>query len=148
MFIDGPSGLVSGGSGITEVFFSSMEEMVRGESHVLYRARRYGRWYVLKALREDLRGNPLYEEWLYKEYSVGVSLDHPNIVRVESLEMVEGLGNCIVMEWVEGEPLSGLERGLAARDTSQAGSLRSIQPHQGHSSGRCAKPAFTGLLRI
>ena len=99
------SGLVSGGSGITEAFFSAVEEICRGESHVLYRARRYGRWYVLKALREELRGNPIYEEWLYKEYSVGVSLDHPNIVRVESLEAVEPFGNCIVMEWVEGDPL-------------------------------------------
>lgn len=99
------SGLVSGGSGITEAFFSAVEEICRGESHVLYRARRYGRWYVLKALREELRGNPIYEEWLYKEYSVGVSLDHPNIVRVESLEAVDPFGNCIVMEWVEGDPL-------------------------------------------
>jgi len=99
---DSPSGLVSGGLGITESFFSNYEEIGRGDSHVLYRARRYGRWYVLKGLREELRGNPLYEEWLYKEYSVGVSLDHPGIVRVESLENDSLAGRCIVMEWIEG----------------------------------------------
>ena len=83
---EAPSGLVSGGAGITEPFFSSYEEMSRGSSHVLYRVRRYGRWYVLKGLLEEFRGNPFYEEWLYKEYSIGVSLDNNNIIRVESLE--------------------------------------------------------------
>ncbi|MBQ8704019.1 MAG: hypothetical protein IJ524_06555 [Bacteroidales bacterium] len=58
---DGPSGLVSGGAGITEPFFSSYEEVGRGATHVLYRARRYGRWYVLKGLREEFRDNPFYE---------------------------------------------------------------------------------------
>ncbi len=67
MLNDGPSGLVSGGFGITEPFFSAYEEIGRGTSHILYRARRYGRWYVLKGLGEELRDNPPYEEWLYKE---------------------------------------------------------------------------------
>lgn len=102
MLNDGPSGLVSGGFGITEPFFSAYEEIGRGTSHILYRARRYGRWYVLKGLREELRDNPLYEEWLYKEYSVGVSLDHPGVVRVESLENNDVAGRCIVMEWIDG----------------------------------------------
>ena len=104
---DGPSGLVSGGSGITEPFFSNYEEIGRSTYHVLCRARRYGRWYVLKGLTEEYRGDPFFEEWLYKEYSIGVSLDHPNIVRVESLEDDPVVGRCIVMEWVEGVPLVG-----------------------------------------
>ena len=111
MYNDGPSGLVSGGSGITEPFFSNYEEIARGSTHVLYRARRYGRWYVLKGLREELRGNALYEEWLYKEYSVGVALDNPLLVRVESLEDDTVAGRCIVMEWVEGETLDNWMKG-------------------------------------
>ena len=114
--VDGPSGLVSGGSGITEPFFSNYEEIARGSTHVLFRARRYGRWYVLKGLREELRGNALYEEWLYKEYSVGVSLDHPAIVRVESLEDDNVVGRCIVMEWVEGQTLDQWRQGKSAAD--------------------------------
>ena len=129
LYIDSPSGLVSGGSGNTEPFFSNQEELARGNYHVLVRARRYGRWHVLKALREELRGQPLYEEWLYKEYSVGVSLDHPNIVRVESLEEVEGLGNCIVMEWVEGEPLGGPGRRQPVREGLHTASLRYNRRH-------------------
>ena len=54
LYIDSPSGLVSGGSGNTEPFFSNQEELARGNYHVLVRARRYGRWHVLKALREEL----------------------------------------------------------------------------------------------
>ena len=114
--VDGPSGLVSGGSGITEPFFSNYEEIARGSTHVLFRARRYGRWYVLKGIRDELRGNPLYDEWLYKEYSVGVSLDHPAIVRVESLEDDNVVGRCIVMEWVEGQTLDQWRQGKSAAD--------------------------------
>ncbi len=102
---DGPSGIVSGGSGITEPFFSSYEEIGHGTTHVLYKARRYGRWYVLKGLNKELQGNALYEEWLYKEYSIGVQFDHPNIIRIESLEDNIVAGKCIVMEYVEGETL-------------------------------------------
>lgn len=114
--VDGPSGLVSGGSGITEPFFSNYEEIARGSTHVLFRARRYGRWYVLKGIRDELRTNPLYDEWLYKEYSVGVSLDHPAIVRVESLEDDNVMGRCIVMEWVEGQTLDQWRQGKSAAD--------------------------------
>ena len=114
--VDGPSGLVSGGSGITEPFFSNYEEIARGSTHVLFRARRYGRWYVLKGIRDELRTNPLYDEWLYKEYSVGVSLDHPAIVRVESLEDDNVVGRCIVMEWVEGQTLDQWRQGKTAAD--------------------------------
>ncbi|MBP3740657.1 MAG: leucine-rich repeat protein [Bacteroidales bacterium] len=114
--VDGPSGLVSGGSGITEPFFSNYEEIARGSTHVLFRARRYGRWYVLKGIRDELRTNPLYDEWLYKEYSVGVSLDHPAIVRVESLEDDNVVGRCIVMEWVEGQTLDQWRQGKSAAD--------------------------------
>lgn len=104
-YFDCPSGLVSGELGITESFFSNYEILERGDNHVFYRARRYGRWYVLKGLREDFRNNPLYEEWLSKEYSVGIGLDFPTIVRVESLEDDPMAGRCIVMEWVEGMTL-------------------------------------------
>lgn len=114
--VDGPSGLVFGGSGITEPFFSNYEEIARGSTHVLFRARRYGRWYVLKGIRDELRGNPLYDEWLYKEYSVGVSLDHPAIVRVESFEDDNVVGRCIVMEWVEGQTLDQWRQGKSAAD--------------------------------
>lgn len=111
MLNDAPSGIVSGGDGITEPFFSSYEEIGRSESHVLWRARRFGRWHVLKGLRNEFQGNPIYEEWLYKEYSIGVELDSPYIVRVESLEDDVVAGRCIVMEWVDGKTLDQWKNG-------------------------------------
>ena len=103
--MDCPSGGISGGAGLTDDFFSSYSELGRGACHVFYKARRWGRWYVLKGLAEQFRGNPIYEEWLYKEYSIGVRLDHPNVVRVESFEHDEKAGQCIVMEYVAGTTL-------------------------------------------
>lgn len=40
-----------------------------------------------------------------KEFEIGLQLDHPNICRTISMEPVEELGECIVMEYVDGENL-------------------------------------------
>ncbi len=59
--------------------------------NLLVRAKRHGRWWMLKGLKES-----------QKEYEITSQLQHPMIVSVFSLEEVEGLGLCIVMEWIEG----------------------------------------------
>lgn len=69
---------------------------------VLYRCDKDGKFRVLKALKEEFRGNPVYERLLRKEYEIGYELDHPNICKVYSFCRVEGLGNCIEMEYVDG----------------------------------------------
>lgn len=102
---DIPSGTVSGATGLIDSCFSNYTQIAKSDYHTFYKARRYGRWYVLKGLNKDLLGNALYEEWLYKEYSIGIQFDHPNVVRVESLEDDAVAGRCIVMEYVDGETL-------------------------------------------
>ena len=102
---DMPSGAVCGSTGMMDSFFSNYMLIATRGYHTLYKARRYGRWYVLKGLNKELWDNVLYVEWLYKEYSVGIKLDHPNIVRVESLEDDAVAGKCIVMEYIEGVTL-------------------------------------------
>lgn len=62
----------------------------------------------IKALKEKYIGNPIYEGLLEKEYEIGASLDHPNICRTLDFRSIEQLGNCIVMEWIEGETLEKL----------------------------------------
>ena len=62
----------------------------------------------IKALKEEYIGNPIYEGLLEKEYEIGASLDHPNICRTLDFRSIEQLGNCIVMEWIEGETLEKL----------------------------------------
>ncbi len=71
----------------------------------LIKAQRYGQWWLLKCLREEVEDQPLYQEMLRKEFEVMIQMQHPNIVRTYSMERVEPYGMCIVMEWVEGETL-------------------------------------------
>ena len=76
----------------------------RGYS-LLVRAKRNGRWWLLKGLKEQYRQDTVYQVLLQKEYEITSQLQHPMIVSVFSLEEVEGLGLCIVMEWIEGQTL-------------------------------------------
>lgn len=73
----------------------------RGYS-LLVRAKRHGRWWMLKGLKKPYRNDAVYQVLLQKEYEITSQLQHPMIVSVFSLEEVEGLGLCIVMEWIEG----------------------------------------------
>ena len=71
----------------------------------LFTAVRYGKRYVLKCLKTDFRYTPVYRQALMKEFEIGLQLDHPNICRTISMEQVGDLGECIVMEYVDGETL-------------------------------------------
>ena len=76
----------------------------RGYS-LLTRAKRHGRWWMLKGLKEQYRQDTVYRALLQKEYEITSQLQHPMVVSAFSLEEVEGLGLCIVMEWVDGVTL-------------------------------------------
>lgn len=69
------------------------------------RAKRHGRWWMLKGLKEQYRQDAVYRALLQKEYEITSQLQHPMVVSAFSLEEVEGLGLCIVMEWVDGVTL-------------------------------------------
>ena len=102
------SGAVTGSLDALSSTFSGHEPLStrsRQAANVLYRARRWGRYYVLKGLAPEHRNNPAMREFLSKEYQIGVQLDHPNIVRVNSLEEDPKAGLCIVMEYVDGQNL-------------------------------------------
>ena len=60
---------------------------------------------MLKGLKEQYREDAVYRAFLQKEYEITSQLQHPMVVSVFSLEDVEGLGLCIVMEWIEGMTL-------------------------------------------
>lgn len=81
-----------------------LRESERGTSAV-YRAMRYGKWHVLKALKADYRTNPIALAQQRKEFEIGYSISHPTIAAVTGLEQVPGLGQCIVQEWVDGTTL-------------------------------------------
>lgn len=71
----------------------------------LTRAKRNGRWWMLKGLQEKYRHDSIFRVFLEKEFEIASQLQHPMVVSVYSLEEVESLGPCIVMEWIEGTTL-------------------------------------------
>ena len=74
--------------------------------NMLYRAKRYGKHYILKGLSADcqtLTDHLLLQE---KEFAFSISLSHPHIAETYSLEEIEDCGRCIVMEYVDGTTLA------------------------------------------
>ena len=70
--------------------------------NLLCKAKRYGRWWVLKGLKEQYRQDENYKNLLHKEFDILISLQHPNIVSAYSMEEITEMGTCIVMEWIDG----------------------------------------------
>lgn len=68
----------------------------------LYRSRSGGRNRLYKVLAPRFRGNLLYESILRKEFEIGYSLTHPGICSYYAFQHIEGLGNAIELEWIEG----------------------------------------------
>ena len=94
--------------------FSYLEEMPTGGYSRLLRGVRYGKYFVLKGLKANHADDETFRSMLRKEFEIMVQLNHPNIVRVYSIEEVDGVGLCIVMEYVDGMTL---DQWLAAKPT-------------------------------
>ena len=80
--------------------------LAEGAVNVLYKARRKGQWFVLKALRPEFSKDLVRCELLEREFKLGKRMNHPNIVRFFSLENDPMAGDCIVMEYVDGVTLT------------------------------------------
>ncbi len=79
-------------------------------ANVVARGRRYGRMWLLKGLSPELRDSTAGRHRLLKEFEIHSSLCHPSVAQAVNIEEVEGLGLCIVMEWVEGATLADMMR--------------------------------------
>ena len=102
-FDDEPvSGFIKPVNIINDVKFTDFTSVSSRGYCQLTRAKRHGRWWMLKGLKESYRQDSVYQVLLQKEYEITSQLQHPMVVSVFSLEEVEGLGLCIVMEWIEG----------------------------------------------
>ncbi len=77
----------------------------------LYRATRYGRLFVLKTLTADALRQSMYREMLRKELEIMMQLQHPGIVQAVGLEAVRDIGQCIVMEYIDGATLADYTEG-------------------------------------
>ena len=68
----------------------------------LYKAKRYGKWYVIKSLTDKEKDNPRYQSLLEKEFDIAIHLSHQNVVQTVSFEEIPQLGLCIVQEFIDG----------------------------------------------
>ena len=109
------SGFLSGGSLHLSANFQDIELVHSSPNGYcdVYRAQRMGKWHTLKCLKQEYADKKEYQALLQKEFELGYHLDHPNIAHTLNMEEVEGLGRCIVMEYVEGRTLrKAIEQGL------------------------------------
>lgn len=74
----------------------------------LYRVCKNGRFFVYKALKKEYRGNLMYEDLLSKDFNIGFSLTHPGLCQYFAKISHPEIGNCIVMEWIDGCTLEEL----------------------------------------
>ncbi len=90
--------------------FSEVEQLPSTGYCDLYRAKRYGRWYLLKCLNAAHEGDEAYRQMLRKELEVLMSLQHPAVMQAVGMEPVElpdrGVVMCMVAEWIDGTTLS------------------------------------------
>ena len=81
----------------------SEPELLSAKGHnAIYVATRFGRRYILKALAEPYKDSTPHLEMLRKEFSIGVGLDHPNIVRLLDFGHMDSIGWYIQMEYIDG----------------------------------------------
>jgi len=104
--------------------FSQMEILGTHGHNILARAKRYGRWYLLKGIAPEYADEEIYKQMLSKEFDIMIRMQHPGIVQAINMEEVDNLGKCIVMEWVEGTTMKQWIEG----ETSH--SEREIAAHQ------------------
>lgn len=74
----------------------------------VYTVKKHGKWVMLKALKAEFKDNPEYRRRLEHEFETRYNLAHPNIVMVNDLEEVPGVGMAIITDDVYGYSLRRL----------------------------------------
>ena len=107
----GPSGFfLPTASADIEHEYNDIELIHKSEEgfNCIYRVCKKGRFFTYKALKEEYRGKPLYEDLLDKDFNIGFSLYHVNLCQYFAKIQHPVIGNCIVMEWIDGITLEEL----------------------------------------
>ena len=74
----------------------------------VYTVKKHGKWVMLKALKKEYADKPEYKAQLEKEFDTRYNLAHPNIIMVNDLEDVPGVGRAIITDDVYGYSLRRL----------------------------------------
>ncbi len=85
--------------------FTQLLQVAARKNTTLWKAKRYGRWFMLKALKAEFATDVAHQQLLVKEFNSLMAIQHPCVVNCYGMEQVQGAGMCIVMEYVEGETL-------------------------------------------
>ena len=91
------------------------EEIASHGFNRLVKVKRQGRWFMLKGIKPEYQKQTVFFELLKKEYELMVQLDHPNIVKAYAKEVNDGIGPCIVMEYIDGITLDQFLEGKPSR---------------------------------
>lgn len=78
------------------------------EYYNVYTIKKHGKWVMLKALKPQYADNPKFRSMLQKEFDIRYNLCHPNIVMVNDLDEVPGVGLAIITDDVYGYSLRRL----------------------------------------
>ena len=68
------------------------------EYYNVYTVKKHGKWVMLKALKPEYADKKEYQDMLEKEFDIRYNLCHPNIVMVNDLEKVPGVGLAIITD--------------------------------------------------
>ena len=90
--------------------FTEVEALPSSGYCSLYKAKRYGRWYLLKCLKPELAADAAYQQLLRKEFEILMRLQHPAVMQVVGMEDVllpDGQSaRCLIAEWIDGVTLA------------------------------------------
>lgn len=100
--------MVSQYEGINHEFTELQELPSRGYCGLM-KAKRYGRWFLLKFLKPEYRAQTVYQQMLRKEFEILMSLVHPSVLQVVGMEEVmmpdRVQVTCLIAEWIDGVTL-------------------------------------------
>lgn len=78
------------------------------EFYDVYTAKKFGKWVMLKTLKNEYKDKPEFQTLLEREFEVRYNLAHSHIIMINDLEEVPGLGRCIITDDVYGDSLAKL----------------------------------------
>lgn len=100
------SGIIGDPLGEFDTRFTELEPLSVSGYNRVYKAKRFGRYWILKGLTPEAVSQPMYRTMLRKEFDIMSHLHHPSVVLATALETVDGVGECIVMEYIGGTTLN------------------------------------------
>ncbi len=110
--------------GDTDRYYDFREIYASGRGFArVFTAKRNGRIFVFKCLREEYAGNPIALAALRKEYDCGYAVDSPYVVHTHDFAVIGDLGPAIRLEFCPGETLADIIESNNPLDDSDVDSI-------------------------